>query len=223
VTPADFIALLQQHDWYFDRSDDSRAYAKGLKSQRRLLVLCHAQPEFFRLYNHAENCIIRALPFDFQSVTGSPVMVEKQHTQTPTPMKDMLQSIFETLIKPLIDAIDRNTASKGGCAAPAADSPAPAAEKPAKAAKAAKAAAPPVSPVEEAADEPAAPEISEARLKATVMTLPNEGKAKLKAYFVKKFGYNTMAEIAAEHRGDIHAAAVKIGATDTDPEAEVEM
>jgi hypothetical protein len=39
---------------------------------------------------------------------------------------------------------------------------------------------------------------------------------------VKKFGYNTMAEIAPEHYADIHAAAVKIGAVDTDPDAQTE-
>ena len=221
MTPADFIALLESHDWYFDRSDDSRTYSKGLASQKRLLHLCHEQPELFRLYNHADNCIIRALPFDFQSILGSPAMVEKLHTQTPTPMKELLQSIFDTLITPLIDALDRNTAAKGGCAAPVADSPAPAAEKLAKTPKAAKPAAPPVSPVEKKEEEVEV--ISEARLKATVKTLANEGKIKLKAYFLNKFGYNTMAEIAPEHRADIHAVAVKIGAIDTDPEAEAEM
>jgi hypothetical protein len=31
-----------------------------------------------------------------------------------------------------------------------------------------------------------------------------------------------MAEIAAEHYADIHAAAIKIGAVDTDPDAQAE-
>ncbi len=99
-------------------------------------------------------------------------------------------------------------------AAPAPAAPAPVVEKPVKA-KAAKAAPAP-------APEPEAPAISESRLRETVKTLPNEGKLKLKAYFQKKFNYNTMAEIAAEHYADIHAAAIKIGAVDTDPDAPAE-
>ena len=224
MTDSDFITLLNQHDWHFERSDDNREYSRGFASQKKLLYLCQQQPELFRLYNHAANCIIRNIPFDFQSVLGSlPRMDEKQHTQTTTPMKDLLWPIFEPLVKQIVDAIDRNTAAKGVPVPPsvgtASEAPAPAekpAAKPAKALKVEKAAPAP----EPVADLPA---ISEARLKATVMTLPNEGKAKLKKYFAEKFGYNTMAEIAEEHRGDIHAAAVKIGATDTDPDAEVEM
>ncbi len=90
-------------------------------------------------------------------------------------------------------------------------------EKPVKA-KAAKAAPAPAPEPEQ----PEAPAITETRLRETVKTLPNEGKAKLKAYFVKKYGYNTMAEIAPEHYADIHAAAIKIGAVDTDPDAAAE-
>ena len=218
ITTAAFIPLLKAHDWGFDQLRGDR-FDRGLAYQRKLLYLCQQQPELFRLYNYAQNRFIRSLPFDFQSFTGiTQVKVEKQHTQTQTStMKDILQSIFDMLIKPLIDAIDRNTAAQVSGSvgyAPEAQPPStPAPEpKPVKA-KTAKPAPEP---------EPEAPTITEARLKATVMTLPNEGKLKLKAYFVKKFGYNTMAEIAEENRADIHAAAVKIGAVDTDPDAPAE-
>ena len=228
MTTKDFCTLLEAHDWAFAQIKylARHRYEQGLRSQKRLLYLCQEQPELFRLYNYAENCIIRSLPFDFPSVAGTtPVKDETQqhNTHANTPMKDLLQSIFEALIKPLIDAIDRNTASKGGCSAPALEPAAPApvaAEKPAKAPKGAKAAP---APAPEPEPEEAAPAISEARLVATVKTLPKEGKIKLKEYFTKKFGYNTMAEIAEENRNDIHAAAVKIGATDTDPEASDEV
>lgn len=214
MTPADFITLLEQHDWYYDRSDDNRAYTAGAKSREKLLYLCQQQPELFRLYNHAENCIIRSLPFDFQSILGtSPGKDEKQHTHiSNNTMKEIFTLFFDLCVKPLVEAI-HDLAQTSGTSAPALEPPAPPAEKPAKAAKA-KAAPAPV---------PELPAISEARLKATVATLPNEGKIKLKKYFLGKFGYNTMAEIAEEHRADIHAAAVKIGATDTDPDAEVDM
>jgi hypothetical protein len=210
MTSTDFIALLEQHDWYYDRSDDNRAYSKGAKSRDKLLYLCQQQPELFRLYNHADNCILRSLPFDFQSVIGKPMTVEKQQIQTTTPMNPELIRIIRAAALAVVNECDALSS------APPPTTPPPAAEKPAKAAKA-KTAPPP------AKEEEPAVVISEARLKATVTTLPNEGKLKLKAYFQKKFGYNTMAEIAEENRADIHAAAVKIGATDTDPDADVDL
>lgn len=126
-------------------------------------------------------------------------------------MKEAFTLFFDICIKPLIEAINGLAQSNGATYA-APEAPAPVVEKPAKAAKAKAAPAP-------EPEQPEQPVITEARLRETVKTLPNEGKAKLKAYFVKKFGYNTMAEIAAEHYADIHAAAVKIGAVDTDPDA----
>lgn len=230
IPTADFIALLKTHPWDFE-SQRGKSYDRGLASQRKLLYFCQQQPELFRLYNHAENRFIRSLPFDFQSVPGIlPGKDEKQHTQTHHPMKEIFTLFFDICIKPLIEAINR-LAHSNGATAPSGEmtglntpngptsyvGPAPVVEKPVKA-KAAKA-APAPAPAPEPEPEPEQPAISEARLRETVKTLPNEGKAKLKAYFVKKFGYNTMAEIAAEHYADIHAAAVKIGAVDTDPDA----
>ena len=61
--------------------------------------------------------------------------------------------------------------------------------------------------------------MTEGRFKETVKTLSNEGKMALKAYFVKKFGHNTMAEVLPQNRADIHAKALELGATDTDPDA----
>ena len=216
IPTADFIALLKAHPWGFE-SLRGKSYDRGLASQRKLLYLCQQQPELFRLYNHAENRFIRSLPFDFQSVPGTlPGKDEKQHTQTHHPMKDILQQVFDICIKPLVEAINNLAAGTAASPHPASTVTvveAPPAEKPAKATKAKPAPAPAPEP------EPEQPAITEARLRETVKTLPNEGKAKLKAYFVKKFGYNTMAEIAAEHYADIHAAAVKIGAVDTDPDA----
>lgn len=219
IPTADFIALLKTHNWGFE-SLRGNPYGNGLASQKKLLYLCQQQPELFRLYNHAENRFIRSLPFDFQSVPGTlPGKDEKQHTQTQhRHMKELFQSFFDICIKPLVEAINRLTPGAYiEAPAPQPETQAPAVEKPAKAAKAKTAPAPEPEPAQ-----PEAPAITEARLRETVKTLPNEGKAKLKAYFVKKFGYNTMAEIAAEHYADIHAAAVKIGAVDTDPDAPAE-
>ena len=216
IPAADFIALLEIHNWGFE-SLHGTFYDRGLASQRKLLYLCQQQPELFRLYNHAENRFIRSLPFDFQSVTGTlPGKDEKQHTQTHHhPMKEIFTLFFDICVKPLIEAIN-GLAAASGTTAPVPETPAPVAEKPAKPAKAKPAPAPAPEP------EPEQPAITEARLRETVKTLPNEGKIKLKAYFQKKYGYNTMAEIAAEHYADIHAAAIKIGAVDTDPDAPAE-
>jgi hypothetical protein len=206
VTTSDFITLLEAHDWHF------KDYDNAAKSQKRLLWICQEQPELFRLYNHADNCILRSLPFDFPSVVGTtPVKDETQHTQTTTPMSQELIRIIRAAALAVLNECDALSS------APPPSTPAPVVEKPAKAAKATKP-APAPAPEPEAVEE-ATEVISEARLKATVKTLPDADKLKLKTYFQKKFGYNTMAEIAEENRADIHAAAVKIGATDTDPDA----
>lgn len=235
ITTEEFIRLLEQHDWYFDRSDDPKAYAAGSQSQKTLLYLCQQQPELFRFYNHADNCIIRNVPFNFPSVIGFPVTVEKQqHIQTKhqnTIMKPIFTELFEICIRPLVEAIDRLAASGNiaGAAltktapveAPAAEEK-PATEKPAKVKKE-KAAPAPEAPAAEpapAAEESAAPAITEARMKATVKTLDEAGRNKMKEFITKKLGAQSIAELSAEQYARVHAAALKLGATDTDPDAE---
>lgn len=230
MTTSDFIALLEDHDWYFDRSDDSRAYSKGAASQKKLLFLCQQQPELFRLYNHAAACIIRGEPFNFQSVTGTPVEDEKHKHQTPTPM-NTLEAAIAALLAPLIEALDRNTAAHSAKAGCVADStPAPAADEPVKRTRAPKAAPAPEPTPAEPAPAPAAPTaavpasttagVSEGRLKLTVQTLTPDNKKKIKAYFIKKHNVQGMSELNDIQRADVHRAAVKIGAIDTFPEGE---
>lgn len=215
IPTADFIALLKAHPWSYDPTDEY-SYLQHIASQRKLLYLCQQQPELFRLYNHAENRFIRSLPFDFQSVPGTlPGKDEKQHTQTHhRPMNPELIRLIRAAALAVVNECDSmSSVAPPTTPYPQPEAPAPVVEKPVKA-KAAKAA-----PAPAPEPEPEQPTITEARLRETVKTLPNEGKAKLKAYFVKKFGYNTMAEIAPEHYADIHAAAIKIGAVDTNPDA----
>lgn len=230
----DFIALLEAHDWYYDRSDDSRVYARGSASQKRLLFLCQQQPELFRLYNHASACVIRGEPFNFQSVTGDPVKDENHKHQTTHPM-NTLEAALAAIFNPLIEALDRSTAALNG-RTPEPD-PAPAAE-PEEAPKKTRAkkteAAPAPEPEAEAVPAPtpapaAAPTpapaataggVSEGRLRLTVQTLTPDNKKKLKAYFVKKHNVQGMSELNDAQRVDVHRAAVKIGAIDTFPEGE---
>lgn len=224
----DFQKLLDAHDWGFTSSEGTR-YDRGLASQKKLLYLCQQQPELFRLYNRAESRHIAGLcttTNKFQTSPGNSAENENQkptNPQThniPTTMKEVFQLFFDICIKPLVEAI--NNHSVGAPASPHAatgDSQAepPPAEKPAKPAKAPKP-APAPAPEPEPEAEPDEP-MTESRFKETVKTLSNEGKMALKAYFVKKFGHNTMAEVLPQNRADIHAKALELGATDTDPDA----
>lgn len=230
MTPTAFITLLEKHDWRFDQFPD-RYYA-GLQSQKRLLYFCQEQPELFRLYNHADNCIIRGIPFNFPSVFGmTPKEEENQHTHTHNNImtEPLFKSFYDICIKPLVEAINNHAiftnVSKGNIghlgAAEAAEAPAPAAEKPAKAPKASKTVAAPAPAPEPEPETPAAPSdiITEARLRATVKTLSPENKKALGEKIAKKLGVQSIGEIPEEHRAGVHAQAIKLGAIDTDPDA----
>lgn len=222
----DFQKLLDAHDWDFMSSKGAR-YDRGLASQRKLLYLCQQQPELFRLYNRAESRHIAGLCVTankFQTSSGNSAETENHkptnpQTNIPTTMKEVFQLFFDICIKPLVEAIttlSAVTAASKNCGT--AETPTPA-EKPAKPAKASKPApAPAPEPQPEPEDEPDEP-MTEGRFKETVKTLSNEGKVALKAYFVKKFGHNTMAEVLPKNRADIHAKALELGAADTDPDA----
>lgn len=230
MTEAEFIQLLQQHDWYFQQADDSRAYAAGQRSQNTLLYICQQQPELFRLYNHADNCSIRGVPFNFPSVsTSAAVENTNNKPHTTTIMKPIFTEFFEICIKPLIDSIDRTTAAL--LRTPIADAaPEAPAEKPARKPKAEKAApAPAPAPTPAPAPEPeAAPapdeldtpaaEVTEARMRATIKTLDDDAKGKLKLFITKNLGCNSLAEVKPEQRAALHAQAIKLGATDVDPD-----
>ena len=225
----DFQKLLDAHDWDFMSYKGAR-YDRGLASQRKLLYLCHQQPELFRLYNRAESRHIAGLCVTtnkFQTSSGNSAETENHkptnpQTNIPTTMKEAFQLFYDICIKPLVEAI--NNHSVGAPASPHAAATItqvepPPAEKPAKPAKASKPApAPAPEPESEPEPEPEEP-MTEGRFKETVKTLSTDGKIALKAYFVKKFGHNTMAEVLPKNRADIHAKALELGATDTDPDA----
>jgi outer membrane biosynthesis protein TonB len=220
----DFQKLLDAHDWDFMSSEGTR-YDRGLASQKKLLYLCQQQPELFRLYNRAESRHIAGLcttTNKFQTSPGNSAENENQkptnpQTNIPTTMKEVFQLFFDICIKPLVEAINNHNADAVATAITQAEPPPT--EKPAKPAKAPKPApAPAPEPEPEVEADPDEP-MTEGRFKETVKTLSNEGKVALKAYFVKKFGHNTMAEVLPQNRADIHAKALDLGATDTDPDA----
>lgn len=47
----DFIQLLKKHDWYYQYSDDPRAYRKGREERFVIERMVSAQPEFVELYH----------------------------------------------------------------------------------------------------------------------------------------------------------------------------
>lgn len=126
-------------------------------------------------------------------------------------MKEVLALIFATLIQPLIEAIDRNTAAKGGCTAPA---PAPAAEAPAAQEPAAKPGRKKAA-AQETPPAGGASEVSVEDIIAHAKSLSDEAKDKLKTYVIKTFGKNSPAELNADERAKLLKLMIEKGATDT--------
>ena len=225
MTP-DFQKLLDAHDWDFMSAEGTR-HGQGLASQKKLLYLCQQQPELFRLYNRAESRHIAGLcaTNKFQTSSGNSAENENHNTQTHYPMNPEILRIIRAAALAVVnecdvlsnapappggaDGVERNLITEKPAEPPLAEQQ--------KAAKPTKAAKPAPAPAPE--PEPEAEPMTEGRFKETVKTLSNEGKVALKAYFVKKFGHNTMAEVLPQNRADIHAKALDLGATDTDPDA----
>lgn len=116
MTPADFTIefyrkCLSQAKWESDDERDVASVALLIK------VANERGGPFLDSYigaldaNHLDPA-----PFPVADKTATENPQQKTNTKPNTPMKAMLTEIYEALIKPLIDAIDRNTAAKGGCA-----------------------------------------------------------------------------------------------------------
>ncbi len=127
MTPADFTIefyrkCLSQHNWgsLADRDIESLNILEKVANERGgefRSALAKAHPE-------------KHFPVAVQTAT------ETQNTKpntTNTTMNTLLNDIYNILIKPLVEAIDRNTAAKGGCSAPVSEpaaAPAEAEDKP---------------------------------------------------------------------------------------------
>lgn len=116
MQPADFTIefyrkCLSQAKW---ESDDFR-------DKESVFLLIHVANErggeFSDAYWTAYAEHTKQFPVAAQPATENP----QQKTNTDKPMNTLLNDIFETLVKPLIEAIDRNTAAKGGCSAPVSE------------------------------------------------------------------------------------------------------
>ena len=48
---AELVQLLRGHDWYYDRSDDSRVYREGAQARARIVALRAVLPDGIQLWN----------------------------------------------------------------------------------------------------------------------------------------------------------------------------
>ena len=51
MSPADYLDELRRHDWYYEYSDDHRAWTKGRDNGRRLQAICQEDPLLSRMYS----------------------------------------------------------------------------------------------------------------------------------------------------------------------------
>ena len=50
MDPAEFFKLLEQHDWYYQYSDDHRAWSKGNDQSKRLQAIIQEDSQMTRMY-----------------------------------------------------------------------------------------------------------------------------------------------------------------------------
>lgn len=236
MTETQYKQALLDHDWFYQMSDDHRIYSKG--EQERSVLRSHAANHawFKVLFEHAQGAIFARHPIEpFPTKPGTPAEESEPTTPKPntSPMKEILQLVFTTLIQPLVEAIDRLTAATdrvmrvtSGCAPttpPPADEetpatpkkrgPKPKAEEPAPA-PAPEPAAP--EPEEEEDELPAASTLTLDDVKAFVKTVKDQEKRdKFKKWLKKNYDVETTAELKPDSYGAVIETLKKLGATDS--------
>ncbi len=50
MTPSEFFKLLEKHDWYYNYSDDHRAWEKGNSESKRIQSIAQEIPLFLDMY-----------------------------------------------------------------------------------------------------------------------------------------------------------------------------
>lgn len=110
MTPADFTIdfyrkCLSQHHWesLADRDIESLNLLEKVANERK--------GEFYDAFSLARYRHSKYTPKHFP--VASQEATETQNTKPNTAMNTLLKDIYEILVKPIVDAIDRNTASKG--------------------------------------------------------------------------------------------------------------
>ena len=57
MAPAEFFKLLETHDWYFQYSDDHRAWTKGQAEASRIQSIAQEVPLFLDMYRDYSNFV----------------------------------------------------------------------------------------------------------------------------------------------------------------------
>lgn len=55
MTTEEYYKALEKHDWYYNYSDDHRAWTKGLEESRRLQACCQENDIFTKMYKDFSN------------------------------------------------------------------------------------------------------------------------------------------------------------------------
>jgi hypothetical protein len=50
MSPSEFFKLLEKHDWYYQYSDDHRAWEKGSNESKRIQAIAQEIPLFLDMY-----------------------------------------------------------------------------------------------------------------------------------------------------------------------------
>lgn len=57
VTPKEFYAMLEQHDWFYGYSDDHRVWTAGSEANRKLQAIVQENPLLSRMYSDYAKCV----------------------------------------------------------------------------------------------------------------------------------------------------------------------
>ena len=55
MSPSEFFKLLEKHDWYYQYSDDHRAWEKGSNESKRIQAIAQEIPLFLDMYRDYSN------------------------------------------------------------------------------------------------------------------------------------------------------------------------
>lgn len=57
VTPKEFYAMLEEHDWFYGYSDDHRVWTAGSEANRKLQAIIQEDSLLTRMYSDYAKCV----------------------------------------------------------------------------------------------------------------------------------------------------------------------
>lgn len=122
MTPADFTIefyrkCLSQAKWNSPKNTD-------IECLNMLEAVAHERKgEFYDAFSLARYQSVKYTPKHFPVASQEATETQNQTPKTNTPMNTLLNDFYNILVKPLVEAIDRNTAAKGNVIALEAATP----------------------------------------------------------------------------------------------------